>query len=103
MCTDMGETTWKRQNRASEKGELSDEFKFKGIHNVIFLAMILGSVFINDPPYVREIIFILVAVGSYFSTNRKIYESNHFNFYPIIEVAVLFLEYFQLWCLPLTG
>lgn len=75
--------------------EPSDEFKFKGIHNVIFLAMILGSVFINDPPYVREIIMVLAAVGSYFSTNRKIYESNHFNFHPIIEVAVLFFGIFS--------
>jgi len=75
--------------------EPPDEFKFQGIHNIIFLAMILGSVFINDPPFVREIIMVLAAVGSYFTTNRKIYESNHFNFHPIIEVAVLFFGIFS--------
>jgi len=75
--------------------EPPDVFRFNGLHNIIFLGMILGAVFINEPVFIREIIMVLAAVGSYFTTNRQIHESNHFNFHPIIEVAVLFFGIFS--------
>ncbi|MGC9035777.1 MAG: sodium:proton antiporter [Verrucomicrobiia bacterium] len=75
--------------------EPPDVFRFEGLHNIVFLGMILGAVFINEPIFVREIIMIAAAVGSYFTTRREIHESNHFNFHPIIEVAVLFFGIFS--------
>jgi len=75
--------------------EPPDVFRFQGLHNIIFLIMILGAVFINDPPFVREIIMVAAAVASYFTTKKQIHEANHFNFHPIIEVAVLFFGIFS--------
>lgn len=75
--------------------EPPDVFRLQGLHNIIFLIMILGAVFINEPPFVREVIMIVAALGSYFTTKRQIHESNQFNFHPIIEVAVLFFGIFS--------
>lgn len=75
--------------------EPPDVFKIQGLHNIIFLAMILGAVFINDPPFIREVIMVTAAVGSYFTTKKHIHKANDFNFHPIIEVAVLFFGIFS--------
>ncbi|MBI5473158.1 MAG: sodium:proton antiporter [Ignavibacteriae bacterium] len=72
----------------AEEGEVS------GAQNVFFLAMILVAVFITDPPFVREALMLLAAVGSYYTTKKSIHEKNEFNFLPIKEVAILFLGIF---------
>ncbi|MDD5711557.1 MAG: sodium:proton antiporter [Smithellaceae bacterium] len=64
----------------------------EGIHNVIFLAIIIGAVFLKEP--LREIIMIGAATASYFSTDRSIHDGNDFNFLPIKEVAILFAGIF---------
>jgi Na+/H+ antiporter NhaD/arsenite permease-like protein len=56
--------------------------------------LILVAVFISDPPFVRELIMIGAALGSYFTTRKQIHEANHFNFQPIREVAILFVGIF---------
>ena len=71
-----------------EEGEVS------GAQNVFFLAMILVAVFITDPPFVREVLMVFAAVGSYYTTKKAIHEKNEFNFLPIKEVAILFLGIF---------
>ena len=71
-----------------------EEWKFLGGHNVLFLAMILGSVFIHHPPFLREAIMVLAAFLSYRTTPKPVHESNDFNFAPIMEVAVLFAGIF---------
>ncbi|CUU07442.1 transporter, UIT6 family [Candidatus Kryptobacter tengchongensis] len=71
------------------KGE---EAVVEGLHNVIFLAIILGAVFLEEP--IREIIMIGSAVASYLTTKREIHERNDFNFIPIKEVAILFAGIF---------
>ncbi len=70
--------------------EPPDEWHFEGWANLLFLGMILGAVFITKPPFLRELIMIAAAVGSYFTTQRHIHKANHFNFEPIREVAILF-------------
>ena len=72
-----------------------EEWKFLGAHNVFFLLSILGSVFINDPIFLREGLMIAAAVLSYRTTPRDVHESNDFNFGPIKEVAILFLGIFS--------
>ncbi len=73
---------------AEEEGEVS------GAQNIFFLVLILVAVFITDPPFVREAIMLVAAVGSYFTTKADVHNKNDFNFAPIKEVAVLFIGIF---------
>jgi Na+/H+ antiporter NhaD/arsenite permease-like protein len=73
----------------------ADEFKFQGLHNLGFLAVILGAVFVNHPIFLREGLMLAAAAGSMFTTRQSIHEANHFNFHPIREVAILFLGIFS--------
>src|SRR5439155_3190453 len=74
--------------------EPPDRWRFDGAHNLVFLAVILGAVFISDPPFVREGLMIAAAFASYFSTADSVHQSNHFDFHPIKEVAILFAGIF---------
>jgi len=74
--------------------EPPDRWRFDGAHNLVFLAVILGAVFISDPPFVREGLMIVAAFASYFSTADSVHQSNHFDFHPIKEVAILFAGIF---------
>ena len=74
--------------------EPQDQWRFDGLANIFFLLMILISVFIKNPPFLREGLMILAAVGSYFTTKKSVHQSNHFNFHPIQEVAILFIGIF---------
>lgn len=78
----------------AKQNEAGDETKLQGMHNIGFLLVILVAVFIQDPPYVREVIMILAAAGSYFTTKKHVHEANDFNFLPIKEVGFLFLGLF---------
>ncbi len=71
-----------------EEGEVS------GMHNVVFLLAIIGAVFLTDPPFLREILMIAAAAGSYFTTRERIHKANQFNFTPVKEVAILFVGIF---------
>jgi Na+/H+ antiporter NhaD/arsenite permease-like protein len=71
-----------------------ETWKFDGLPNLFFLAVILAAVFVNRPVFLREFIMLAAALGSYFTTNRNIHEANHFNFHPIREVAILFAGIF---------
>jgi len=77
-----------------EAEEVGEEGVVGGLHNVAFLVLILVAVFITDPPFVRELLMLLAAIGSYFTTKSDIHEKNEFNFRPIKEVAILFLGIF---------
>jgi Na+/H+ antiporter NhaD/arsenite permease-like protein len=64
-----------------------------GAHNFIFLLAILGAL-IAVPAGWREPVMILITVGSYLATPRKIREANNFTFAPLKEVGWLFLGIF---------
>jgi Na+/H+ antiporter NhaD/arsenite permease-like protein len=74
--------------------EPADEWSFRGRRNLIFLAAIVGAVFIDSPPFLREAILVAAAAGSYLTTPRAVYEANCFSFHPIREVAILFAGIF---------
>ncbi len=74
--------------------EPGDVWRFQGTANLIFLGIILASVFINEPPFVREFIMLAASIGSYLTTRKQVHEANHFNFDPIREVAILFIGIF---------
>jgi len=77
-----------------EIAEPPDQWRFEGLINIIFLLVILVAVFIPKPLFLREILMVGAACGSYFLTKRSIHEANHFNFHPIQEVAILFIGIF---------
>ena len=77
-----------------EKETAHEQWRFDGLANVFFLAVILGAVFIKRPIFLREALMAAAAIGSYYTTRKPVHEANHFNFHPIQEVAILFLGIF---------
>lgn len=71
-----------------------EEWRFQGLTNLGFLAVVLGAVFVNHPPFLREALMVAAAIGSYFTTRKQVHESNDFNFGPVKEVAILFAGIF---------
>jgi Na+/H+ antiporter NhaD/arsenite permease-like protein len=71
-----------------------EEWKFEGLLNLSLLGVILGAIFLQDPPFVREALMIGAAVASYRLTPKPIHEANDFTFHPIREVAWLFVGIF---------
>ena len=69
-------------------------WQFEGLPNLFFLAVVLGAVFLERPPFLREGLMLLAAAGSYFTTKKSIHAANEFNFHPAVEVAVLFAGIF---------
>ena len=69
-----------------------EEWRFDGLFNIAFIAVILGAVFL--PPWIREGVMAAAAVGSYCTTSKQIHQANHFTFDPIKEVAWLFIGIF---------
>lgn len=79
--------------RLKETGA-GEEWKFKGKRNVFFLFVVVGSVFIQNPPFLREAIMVAAAFLSFKMTPRAVHEMNDFEFGPIKEVALLFAGIF---------
>lgn len=77
-----------------EKETAHEEWKFLGTHNLFFLSVVVGSIFVKNPPFLREIMMITAAFFSYKTTSKNIHESNDFGFGPIKEVAILFAGIF---------
>jgi Na+/H+ antiporter NhaD/arsenite permease-like protein len=77
-----------------EKETAHEQWRFDGLPNLLFLAVILGAVFISDPPFLREGLMAAAAAGSYFTTRKPVHEANHFTFHPLREVAILFAGIF---------
>jgi Na+/H+ antiporter NhaD/arsenite permease-like protein len=74
--------------------EPADTWRFQGGVNVLFIAVILAAVFFEKPLFLRELLMIGAAVGSYYGTRKSIHEANDFNFEPVKEVAILFVGIF---------
>jgi Na+/H+ antiporter NhaD/arsenite permease-like protein len=71
-----------------------EQWRFDGLPNLLFLAVILGAVFLTNPPLLREVLMAAAAAGSYFTTRKHVHEANHFTFHPFQEVAILFAGIF---------
>jgi Na+/H+ antiporter NhaD/arsenite permease-like protein len=72
----------------------AEQISVSGLFNIVFLCIILTSIFIERPIYLREILMIIAAAGSYLTTGKAIHKKNDFDFLPIKEVGVLFLGIF---------
>jgi Na+/H+ antiporter NhaD/arsenite permease-like protein len=77
-----------------EKETAHETWRIEGLPNIFFLAVILVAVFVEKPLFLREILMLAAAAGSYFTTRKSVHAANHFNFHPIQEVAVLFAGIF---------
>lgn len=87
---------FKKQEDKIEEMEImaGEKVTLKGLFNFGFLAIVILSVFITEPVFLREAIMLTCAVLSYKLTHKEIHSRNHFNFHPIKEVAVLFFGIF---------
>jgi Na+/H+ antiporter NhaD/arsenite permease-like protein len=65
-----------------------------GLRNIFFLAIILGALFIERPPFLRDAVMLAAAVGSYFATPKNVHVANEFSFAPAKEIGWLFLGIF---------
>ena len=71
-----------------------ETWKFDGLHNLFWLAVILGAVFIERPAGLRELLMALAAIASFVWTPRSVHEANDFTFRALVEVAWLFAGIF---------
>jgi len=71
-----------------------EEWRFSGLHNVVFLIFVIAAIFINKPLFLRELLMCGAAFLSYRLTPKDIHKQNEFNFHPIREVAILFIGIF---------
>ena len=97
-------------NKGNEETELqqtySGKIEFKGLKNLIYLGIIILSVFIDPgvlsfvpslapfPIGIREIIMFLVVYFSFKTADKEVLKANEFDFEPIKEVAYLFVGIF---------
>lgn len=94
------------RNKQDVDKAFTNKVEFHGLKNVFYLLIILLSVFIDPaviswvpslqpfPLGIREIIMFSVAYFSFKNADRKILQSNEFDFEPIKEVAFLFIGIF---------
>jgi Na+/H+ antiporter NhaD/arsenite permease-like protein len=94
---------FKKTSLASQaKAEREDTWQFLGPINVLFLAVIIGAVFLPDRWFLREFIMLGAAFASYRLTPAHVHTLNQFSFGPIKEVAFLFVGIF-LTMMPALG
>jgi Na+/H+ antiporter NhaD/arsenite permease-like protein len=65
-----------------------------GARNILFVAVVLAAVFIQRPPFLRELIMAVAAVASYYLTPKQVHSANDFSFAPLREVGWLFFGIF---------
>jgi Na+/H+ antiporter NhaD/arsenite permease-like protein len=86
---------YRRAPKAVREEETAhEEWRFEGLGNLFFLAVIFAAVFVERPLFLREFLMVAAAAGSYFTTKKPVHDANHFNFHPVKEVAILFAGIF---------
>jgi Na+/H+ antiporter NhaD/arsenite permease-like protein len=89
---------------------VKEPLKLEGIHNFLFLGGVVGSVLMSGmvdwgeistfgihravQDWLRDGLLVLMGVFSLVTTSRKLREDNEFTWFPIIEVAYLFIGIF---------
>ncbi|MBT8363876.1 MAG: sodium:proton antiporter [Deltaproteobacteria bacterium] len=93
-----------------EENDVKQPLKLEGIHNFIFLAGVVGSVLMSGmvdwgevntlgvhralQDWSRDVLLIIMGVLSLVTTKVSLREDNDFTWFPIIEVAYLFIGIF---------
>ncbi len=86
----------KAPREGAEKHPEHEIWRFEGLHNLAFLAIVLVAVLSNKslPFMVPEAIMVVAATASFYLTPRQVHDANKFTFAPIREVAWLFFGIF---------
>ncbi len=95
---------------APEEGSAKQPLKLEGIHNFIFLAGVVGAVLMSGvvdwgevntfgvhravQDWVRDGLLIIMGILSLKTTKKSLREDNDFTWFPIVEVAYLFIGIF---------
>ncbi|MGD2015015.1 MAG: sodium:proton antiporter [Desulfobacterales bacterium] len=95
---------------APEEDEIKQPLKLEGIHNFLFLAGIVGFVLMSGivdwgevntfgvhravQDWARDILLIVMGILSLVTTKTSLREDNDFTWFPIVEVAYLFIGIF---------
>jgi Na+/H+ antiporter NhaD/arsenite permease-like protein len=96
--------------RAPDEEGVKEPLKLAGVHNLIFLAGVVGSVLMSGvvewgevntfgvhraiQDWVRDGLLIVMGILSLATTSQSVREDNSFTWFPIIEVAYLFIGIF---------
>lgn len=86
-----------------EKETAHEVWRFEGMKNLIFLALVLAAVLL--PKSIQEktvagilsipaLLMMAAAAGSWFTTPKKVHDANAFTFAPVKEVGYLFIGIF---------
>ncbi|MFN2541247.1 MAG: sodium:proton antiporter [Chthoniobacterales bacterium] len=87
--------SFRRAPRPVGEGKIAlRKIDIEGRRNFFFLSIVLAAVFVERPTFLRELIMLIAALGSYLVTPKKIHSTNEFSFAPLREVAWLFLGIF---------
>lgn len=96
----------RNKTQEAELKTYSGKIEFKGLKNLVYLAIILISVFLDPtilswvpslyplPFGIREIIMFAIVFVAYKTADKSILKANEFDFEPIKEVAYLFVGIF---------
>ncbi|MCP4371071.1 MAG: sodium:proton antiporter, partial [Deltaproteobacteria bacterium] len=101
---------YKREEVTVPEDEAKEPLKLEGIHNFLFLAGVVGSVLMSGmvdlgeintlgihravQDWVRDGLLIIMGILSLVTTSKILREDNDFTWFPIIEVAYLFIGIF---------
>ncbi|MEA3438293.1 MAG: sodium:proton antiporter [Thermodesulfobacteriota bacterium] len=101
---------YKKEGATIPENEAKEPLKLEGIHNFLFLAGIVGSVLMSGmvdwgeintlgihravQDWVRDGLLIVMGILSLVTTSKMLREDNDFTWFPIVEVAYLFIGIF---------
>jgi Na+/H+ antiporter NhaD/arsenite permease-like protein len=106
------DTYYYRKEGAAAPAEdgVKEPLKLEGVHNFLFLAGIIGAVLLSGmvnwgelntlgvhravQDWVRDVLLIAMGILSLVTTSVALREDNEFTWFPIIEVAYLFIGIF---------
>lgn len=101
---------YKKEGATVPENEAKEPLKLEGIHNFLFIAGIVGSVLMSGmvdwgeintfgihraiQDWVRDGLLIVMGILSLVTTSKILREDNDFTWFPIVEVAYLFIGIF---------
>ena len=101
---------YRKEKSTVPKEEAKEPLKLEGTYNFIFLAGVVGSVLMSGmvdlgefttfgvhraiQDWLRDGLLVLLGIGSLVATPIQLREDNEFTWFPIIEVAYLFIGIF---------
>jgi Na+/H+ antiporter NhaD/arsenite permease-like protein len=101
---------YKKEGVTVPENEAKEPLKLEGMHNFLFLAGVVGAVLMSGmvdlgeintlgihraaQDWVRDVLLIIMGILSLVTTSKILREDNDFTWFPIVEVAYLFIGIF---------